>query len=154
MRLNLSTDYAVRILILLASDEQQLFAVSDVATAYDIPRSTVMKLVSELVRMGYVDSVRGRSGGIRLARQAGLINLGEVIRRTEDNVFLAECVGCVIAPKCRLKGVFAEALQAFWDVLARYTLADLVENRDELRTLFRPFEGVQQGSCHQAVSVA
>lgn len=152
MRLNLSTDYAVRILILLASDEQQLFAVSDVATAYDIPRSTVMKLVSELVRMGYVDSVRGRSGGIRLARQAGLINLGEVIRRTEDNVFLAECTGCVIAPKCRLKGIFSEALSAFWDVLARYTLADLVENQDELRTLFHPFKGPEQILCNQSVS--
>ncbi len=139
MRLNLTTDYAVRVLILLANEEQRLISVSDVADAYGISRSTVMKLVSELVRLGYVESVRGRSGGIRLARSAALINLGEVIRRTEDNLSLVECADCVIDPKCRLKGIFSEALQAFWDVLARYTLADLVENRDELRGLFRPY---------------
>lgn len=147
MRLNLSTDYVLRILILLGSDQQRLFAVSDVAVAYDIPRSTVMKLVSELVQMGYVESVRGRSGGIRLARMTGDINLGEVVQRVENSVVLAECESCAIAPKCRLKGIFAEALQAFWDVLGRYTLADLIANKEELWLLFHPLEGAGQTAC-------
>jgi len=151
MRLNLSTDYAIRILILLGSDQRRLFAVSDIAIAYKIPRSTVMKLVSELVRMGYVESVRGRSGGIRLGRMAPEINLGEVVRRTEESVVLAECPSCVIAAKCRLKGIFAEALQAFWDVLTRYTLADLLENKDELRLLFHPLEGTGLAPCNRPV---
>jgi Rrf2 family nitric oxide-sensitive transcriptional repressor len=92
-----------------------------------------MKVVQTLAQQGFVDSQRGRGGGLRLARPAKQINLGAVVRSTEDSLALVECFdagtnGCVIAPACGLRGPLGEALAAFFAVLDRYSLADLIAN--------------------------
>ncbi|MDF3607059.1 Rrf2 family transcriptional regulator [Paracoccus sp. DMF-8] len=145
MRLNLTTDYAIRVLIYLATDETRLHAVGDVSRAYAMPHSTVMKVVSDLVRQGFVDSVRGRSGGIRFSRPAAEISLSEIIAAAEDSMVIADCGTCVLAPRCRLKSIFAEAVAAFIAVLRRYTLSDVTENPDELLALFHHAPQFQTG---------
>jgi len=94
------------------------------------------KVVHGLARAGYIASARGRGGGIRLARPAEQIVVGEVIRRTEDGFELFDCGACRVAPACGLTPVVNEALAAFLAVLDRYTLADLMTRKDALRALF------------------
>ena len=94
-----------------------------------------MKVVSDLVQAGYVESVRGRFGGVRLARVCSDINIGEMVRHTEDGFELVDCGPCVIAPACGLTGALAEALAAFMAVLDGYTLEDLLTKRQGLRDL-------------------
>lgn len=94
-----------------------------------------MKVVSDLVNAGYLESVRGRFGGVRLARPPAGINIGEVVRRTEDGFDLVDCGSCLIAPACGLTGALAEALGAFMAVLDSYTLEDLLAKRLGLRDL-------------------
>ncbi|OYY70596.1 MAG: hypothetical protein B7Y12_11340 [Rhizobiales bacterium 24-66-13] len=95
-----------------------------------------MKVVNDLSRAGYVESVRGRFGGIRLARPAESLNIGDVIRHTEEGFDLVDCSKCVIAPACGLTKVLCEAVAAFLQVLDRYTLADLIGRRAALAGIF------------------
>ncbi|MET4898320.1 Rrf2 family transcriptional regulator [Sphingomonadaceae bacterium jetA1] len=136
MKLTLFTDYAMRVLLHLAANPDRLCSIAEVARAYGISHNHLMKVVNDLARNGYIESVRGRFGGIRLGRAAGEINIGDVVRHTEDGFALVDCSNCVIAPACGLTGVLREALAAFLAVLDRYTLADLVTNRQDLRRLF------------------
>lgn len=133
MRLTLHTDYALRLLMLLAAEPDGLHRIADVARRYAISQNHLMKIVQTLAEAGFVHSVRGRSGGLRLGRPAARINLGAVVRATEDNFALVECFdgergGCVVSPACGLRGPLEEALRAFFAMLDRYTLADLIGN--------------------------
>jgi Rrf2 family nitric oxide-sensitive transcriptional repressor len=128
----------MRVLIYLAARPEELCVISDIARAYGISQNHLMKVVSDLANIGYVTSLRGRNGGIRLALPAKDINIGAVVRHTEDGFELVDCAGCVIAPACGLTGVFGEALTAFMTVLDGYTLADLVARRAKLRGLLTP----------------
>src|SRR3546814_8448930 len=96
-----------------------------------------MKVVNELARAGYVESVRGRSGGIRLGRSPEEINIGAVIRHTEDGFDLLDCDNCIVAPACGLTGILRQALGAFLCVLDAYTLARSEEHTSELQSLMR-----------------
>jgi Rrf2 family nitric oxide-sensitive transcriptional repressor len=133
MRLTLHTDFALRLLMLLALEPDKLHTIEEVARRYRISRNHLMKVVQTLGQQGFVDSQRGRGGGLRLARPAKQINLGAVVRSTEDSLSLVECFdagqnNCVIAAACGLRGPLGEALAAFFAVLDRYSLADLVAN--------------------------
>ncbi|MNR17055.1 HTH-type transcriptional repressor NsrR [compost metagenome] len=102
-----------------------------------------MKVSHELGKAGYIETVRGRRGGIRLALEPGDINVGEVVRRMEDDFYLVECFNpaggsCPISPVCGLKGVLGRALQAYLQVLDEYTLQDLLVNKDDLRAVLQP----------------
>lgn len=94
-----------------------------------------MKLVNDLVNAGYLEGMRGRFGGVRLARSAAGINIGEMIRHTEGGFDQADCGHCLIAPACGLTGALNKALAAFMAVLDTYTLADLLDRRHGLRDL-------------------
>lgn len=179
MRLTNYSDYALRSLIYLATKpEPTLLAnISDIANSYHISKSHLTKIIQQLGQLGYIDSVRGKNGGIRLAQAPKDINLGELIKKIEPDFALVECFstdsldssiadinsavindeknasandmslklidetvshiasGCIISPVCQLKQVLAEALTAFIAVLERYTLADIIENKDELAAL-------------------
>lgn len=140
MRLNLQSDYALRLLMQLATNTNTLCTIADVAACYGISRTHLMKVANTLGREGFIDTVRGRSGGLRLGRKASSISIGEVVRKTEGDFALVECLqggknNCLLTPTCRLKGVLAEATQAFMGVLDNYTIADLVANNDALRDL-------------------
>jgi Rrf2 family nitric oxide-sensitive transcriptional repressor len=136
MKLTLFTDYSMRVLLYLGARPDRLCSIGEVSQAYRISQNHLMKVVNQLARNGYIESVRGRSGGIRLGRQPEEINIGALVRQTEEGFDLADCGSCIIAPACGLTGVLKEALGAFLQVLDRYTLADLLTHRMELALLF------------------
>ena len=135
MKLTLFTDYAMRVLLYLGARPDRLCSIAEVAQAYGISHNHLMKVVNQLAREGYVESVRGRSGGIRLGRAPEEINLGALIRATEDGFELVDCGSCVVAPACGITGVLGEALGAFLGVLDRYSLAEMLTPRLKLREL-------------------
>jgi Rrf2 family nitric oxide-sensitive transcriptional repressor len=135
MRLTLYTDYAMRVLLYLGARPDRLCSISEISGAYGISQNHLMKVVNDLVREGYVASVRGRFGGIRLGRPATEVNVGAVIRHTEDGFDLVDCGSCVIAPACGLTGALHEALAAFMAVLDGYTLDDLLAKRLDIGAL-------------------
>lgn len=135
MRLTRYTDLAMRVLLYLGREPDRLTSIAEIARGYAISQNHLMKVVSDLVGLGLVESVRGRSGGIRLGRPASEINLGSLVRRTENDFDLADCGSCVIAPACGLTGVLNEALGAFLSVLDRYSLADLLALRGDFSHL-------------------
>ena len=136
MKLTLFSDYALRVLLYLAARPDRLCSIGEIARAYGISQNHLMKVANELARSGYVNSLRGRSGGLRLARPPEEINVGSVIRQTEDGFDLVDCASCVIAPACGMTGVLKEAISAFLSVLDRYALADLMTQGEDLRRLF------------------
>ncbi len=130
MRLTRYTDYSLRVLIYLGLQQDRLSSIREIADAYGISESHLMKVVHALGQSGYVATLRGRGGGLRLAKPPSEINLGDVVRNTEDDVALVECFSkdseCRIAGPCRLEHVLRRALEAFFEVLDDYTLADLL----------------------------
>lgn len=136
MKLTLFTDYSMRVLLYLGTHPDRLCSIAEVARSYGISQNHLMKVVNQLVRAGYIESVRGRFGGIRLGRPPGEINVGALVRHTEEGFDLVDCGHCVIAPACGLNSVLGEALGAFLAVLDRYTLEDLLTRRRELGALF------------------
>ena len=136
MRLTRYTDYALRVLIYLGARPDALCSIAEISRAYDISQNHLMKVVNDLVNAGYLASARGRFGGIKLARSAVEINVGAVIRHTEDGFDLVDCGECIIAPACGLTGALRQALAAFLNVLDGYTLADLITKPAELGMLF------------------
>ena len=100
-----------------------------------------MKVIYRLGQLGYVETIRGRGGGIRLGMTPEDINIGEVVRNTEDDFNIVECFDsknlCIISPACNLKNLLNEALQAYLAVLDKYTLRDLVKNKEEIMRLLR-----------------
>lgn len=135
MRLTRYTDYAMRVLIYLAVRPGQLSSIREITRAYGVSQSHLMKVVNDLVNAGYLTSVRGRFGGIRLARDPREINVGAVVRHTEDGFELVDCADCVIAPACGLTGALDEALAAFLAVLDGYSLHDLMAQRRSVAAL-------------------
>lgn len=136
MRLTRYTDYAIRVLLYLGARPDQLCSISEISGAYRISQNHLMKVVNDLVREGYVASVRGRFGGIRLGRPASEINIGDVIRHTEDGFDLVDCASCVIAPACGMTSVLNQAMAAFIAVLDSYSLEDLLVKRLDISALF------------------
>ena len=135
MKLTLFTDYSIRVLLYLGAEPDRLCSIGEIAQAYDVSQNHLMKVVNKLANEGYVESVRGRFGGIRLGKAPEAINLGAVVRQTEDGFNLVDCSDCVVAPACGVTGVLGEALGAFLAVLDRYTLADMLTPRLRLREL-------------------
>ena len=139
MHLTRYTDYALRILIYLAAKPEG-DTVSRIAESYGISRNHLVKVAHHLGRLGYIETTRGKSGGLSLVRPPSDINIGSVVRDMEPNFHLVECFNpagnaCPIAPVCKLKGVMAEAERAFMAALSAYTLADIVVNRTALLRL-------------------
>lgn len=135
MRLTRYTDYGLRVLIHLTTHPGRLCSIRQISTAYGVSQSHVMKVVNDLVNAGYLVSVRGRSGGIRLARAPEEINVGEVVRHTEGGFDLVDCGDCVIAPACGLTGALRRAEAAFIATLEGYSLADLTRRPADIAKL-------------------
>jgi Rrf2 family nitric oxide-sensitive transcriptional repressor len=137
MRLSSFSDYSLRVLIYLGAHPGRLVTIAEIAGAYDISGNHLMKVVHQLGRLGYLQTVRGKGGGMRLGRLPEEIHLGEVIRQTEVDWALVECFssgsGCQIHAACRLPPILDEALAAMFGVLDKYTLSDLLHKPTELR---------------------
>lgn len=140
MKLTTFSDYSLRVLLYLAAQPGRRATIAEIADAFGISESHLNKVVHHLGQNGWLANVRGRGGGLELARAPGRIRIGAVVRQTERADVPAECFDresdrCVITDACRLRGVLAEAVAAFYGVLDRYTLADLVRNRATLSRL-------------------
>lgn len=142
MRLTVYTDYSLRVLMYLGvRGPDHLATIQEIADTYQISKNHLMKVAYDLGKHGYIETIRGRGGGIRLAMPAGEIIIGQVVRKTEEDFYLVECFNpennlCKISPECRLKNALYEALQAYLKVLDSYTLADVLVSKDILFQLF------------------
>ena len=134
MRLTKQTSYALRILLHCALDPDAQVKAADIAKAYNITEFNVLKIIPLLVHGGFVKTTRGRRGGLRLARPASEIRIGDVVRLTEETHIQADCFGqlhevCAILPAAPINRIFGTALDAFIEVLDRHTLQELVTAR-------------------------
>jgi Rrf2 family nitric oxide-sensitive transcriptional repressor len=132
MRLTTFSDYSLRVLMYLGTQEHRLATIDEIAGAHGISANHLMKVVHHLAQQRYIETVRGKNGGMRLARPPQSIRVGEVLRTTEEGFALVECFEDPVSHECRiertcvLKHALAKALQSFLDTLDRYTLADLI----------------------------
>lgn len=141
MRLTVHTDYAIRTLIYLAAQEDRLATISDISDRYQISKNHMMKVAQELVHHKFVESERGRNGGLRLSRPAREINLGDVISKMEGDFHLVSCMdvekdNCKITGVCGAQSIMYEALDAFLAVFAKYTLEDAVLDEERIKFMF------------------
>lgn len=138
MQLTLYTDYSLRVLLYVGLKGDETATISEIAEAYHVSRNHLVKVVHHLGKLGYLETTRGRTGGIVLALDPADINVGEVVEAVEPTMDLVECFDiatntCPIAPACRLKGVLIQANRAFLAVLKEYTLQDLLVSRGPMR---------------------
>ncbi len=137
MQLTLYTDYSLRVLIYLGIHPGHRATITEIAQSYGISRNHLVKVVHNLAIVGYINTTRGRSGGLELALAPELINIGEVVRKTEPDFNLVECFNevansCPISPSCALIKALRQANKAFFEVLDQYTLAMVVANSSQL----------------------
>jgi Rrf2 family transcriptional regulator, nitric oxide-sensitive transcriptional repressor len=137
MRLTSYTDYALRTLMYLALNREQLVTIADIAQAHNIAKNHLTKVVHHLGTLGFIETVRGRSGGLRLAREPETFSVGDVVRQTETDFYMASCFdakapGCLYAAGCEMRGALAQATKAFLDVLDGVTLAQMVARDPQL----------------------
>jgi Rrf2 family nitric oxide-sensitive transcriptional repressor len=140
MRLTSFTDYSLRVLMYVAAQPDRHATIAEIAAAFVISESHLTKVVHHLGKKGVLTNARGRGGGVALASAPDRINLGAVVRAAEANGALVECFNtktnhCLITPVCGLRGVLEQALDAFYCVLDRYTLADITANRATLQAV-------------------
>ena len=142
MRLSLHADYALRTLMYLAVHDGHR-SIGEIAQAYGISKNHLMKVAQRLVAEGFIEAVRGRTGGLRLAQAADQVNVGRVVRTMEETGSFVECFDpstntCVITPACQLRHALAGALEAFFRHLDRYSLADIAKNPSAVRESLLP----------------
>ena len=130
MHITLHTDYALRVLIYLASNDERLPTIQEISERFDVSRSHLMKVVNQLIRNGFVEGIRGKGGGLRLARPPADIGVGDVVRKMETDLSLVECFSdtsrCLLTASCKLRGVLDNALEAFFASLDKVSLAQLL----------------------------
>ncbi len=141
MRLTRQTSYTVRILMYCAANSEEFSKVAAISSIYNIPEPYLFKILKPLVDAGYVETVRGRNGGIRLAKPKSEIILGDIIKLAEENFILAECfesgeTDCPLVSDCKLNRALNSALDAFFDVLNSYTIEDLASGNNNVKLLF------------------
>lgn len=139
MHLTTYSDYAMRVLMYLGLQQDKLVTIAQVAERYRISENHLTKVVHFLGQQGYIETVRGKGGGLRLKQAPAAINLGQVLRLTEGDEGLLPCVNdasdCCIVPACRLISILRESQAALYQVLGKYTLADLLHNNASLTKL-------------------
>ncbi len=150
MRVTRYTDYSLRVLMFLGMTDERRCTIREISDAFDISRNHLMKVVQQLVSEGYVDSVRGVGGGLRLAKSPDRVRIGQVVRAMEPDMGLVECMrpgnACVITEACRLRGMLTRARQQFLDSLDQHTLAELIEQpeRERLSLLLKLEETITE----------
>jgi Rrf2 family transcriptional regulator, nitric oxide-sensitive transcriptional repressor len=139
MRLTFSTDYALRLLMLVGLEPDRLVTIEEVADRFQISKNHLMKVAYLLGQAKYLETVRGRNGGLRLGKAPDQIVVGEIVRTMEPDFAVVECESptgyCRIAPCCTLRSAMREAVQAFLEKLDQYTLEDLLRPKSKLRRL-------------------
>jgi Rrf2 family nitric oxide-sensitive transcriptional repressor len=134
MQLTRFTDYSLRTLIYLGLNQDRLVTISEVSEAYKVSENHLMKIVHKLGQNGYIETLRGKGGGLRIARDLESISVGSVVRDTEETMDLAECFDteiqdCPMLPGCALRAALMAARENFLNTLDTYTIADLIANK-------------------------
>lgn len=142
MRLTNYTDYSLRVLIYLAAKEtDEKSTITEITNAYQISRNHLTKVIHQLGQIGVIKTIRGRGGGILLAKDPHEITVGAIVRETEEDFNMVECFqkgnNCVLTPVCSLRSILGEALTAYLDVLDKYTIADIVDDPAAYRLLLK-----------------
>lgn len=136
MRLTTFSDYSIRVIMYLGIQPGELVKISDIANAYNISENHLTKVVHQLAQKKYIETVRGKGGGLRLVRDPKTINIGALIRETEGDAGFLPCLNservCCIQSTCKLMGILSEAQVALYAVLDKYTLADLLTPQEPL----------------------
>lgn len=148
MRLTTFTDFGLRTLMYLTSiPTEQLSSVPEVAKVYNASQNHFVKVIGQLTKLGYVQSIRGKNGGIRLAKKAEDINIGQVIRELENHLDAVNCTkpACQLSNCCELKHALALAMEAFLATMDQYALSDLVHNKPQLIPLWQT-DGIEHVS--------
>lgn len=133
MHITRYTDFSLRVLIYLAvQEDDRLATIQEIADSYDISKNHLMKVVHQLNKKGYIETIRGKKGGMRLQMAPEDINIGILVRETEQDLSLVECFtskeACAITPVCGVRAMLGEALAAFLGTLEKYTLADVIQD--------------------------
>ncbi len=141
MQLTNFTDYSLRVLMYLGLHPERLVTITEIARAFDISQNHLMKVVNYLAVEGLIKSVRGKTGGIMLAKDPAAVRVGDVVRRTETHFNLVECFDasarhCCIVPVCALRDLLKQGLEQFFAVLDQRTLADLLQRRESYIAMF------------------
>jgi len=145
MQLTLYTDYSLRVLVYLMLMNEKPVTITEIAEYYNVSRNHLVKIVHNLGLLGYITTMRGKGGGMTLARPPESINIGEVVRKVEPNFNIVECFSddeskaCRIEPVCKLKRVLQTAAKAFLDELDNYTLKDVLQRKSTSNV---PFESI------------
>jgi Rrf2 family transcriptional regulator, nitric oxide-sensitive transcriptional repressor len=137
MQLTLFSDYSLRMLMYLGIRRDEIIPIVEIADAYQVSRHYMLKVMNELVQLGYIEAVRGRRGGVRLLRRPSDIRLGKLMRCTEPDAGVLDCLDnpeaeCPILRACKLRKILGQAQSEFYRVLDRYTLADLIDEPQRL----------------------
>jgi len=137
MQITRYTDISLRVLMYLASKPDDIFSISHLSSNYSASNNHMVKVVHNLVKLGYLESIRGRNGGVRLNRKPQDVTVSEVVRKTEnhDNVIDCAAANCPLHPRCSLTGVLHKANEAFYAELEGTTLADLISDNPGLKKL-------------------
>ncbi len=156
MRLTTYTDYALRTLMYLAAHRDRLVTIQDIATAHNIAKNHLTKVVHQLGQMGVVESLRGRNGGLRLGCEPAQINIGAVVRRTEPDFYMAECFDplknhCILSSECILKDTLYRATAAYLAVLDGATLENLMATSGTAATTEAAFKSIPIRSPRMAL---
>lgn len=144
MRLTTYTDFSLRVLMYLSLKHEsgELTTIDQIAESFDISRSHLTKVVHDLGAHGFIETIRGRTGGMRLAMAPELVTIGDVVRHTEPDFFIVQChqeetgKRCIIEPVCRLNGLLDRAAQAFLQELDQVNLKQAFTNSDKGREIF------------------
>ena len=156
MRLTTMTDYAMRLLMYVGQKPERLCTIAEVAGAYGISEAHLMKITHQLALNGWLETVRGRGGGMRLGAAPAEINLGAVVRSIEPDFYLVDCLtqeaDCSLTGRCKLTGIMSGALQSLMQYLDRYTLADLLPPSTQLEPTYTPRP--PSGGPHRQIPVA
>lgn len=134
MRLSEYTDYTLRVLMYCAAHRERLVTIAEVAEHHGLSKNHLMKVVNDLAHRGWIETTRGRGGGLRLLAEPETIRIGDVVRATETDFRLVECFdpgtnACTLSPSCRLKHLFGDALTAYFETLDAATLADMTRGQ-------------------------
>ena len=138
MQLTHHTDFSLRVLVFLAVQKQDaLVTISDIANDFNIAKNHLTKVVHKLSKHGYIVTVRGKNGGLCLAKAPAELNVGDIVKTMEANIEVVNCKNpvCPLSNACELKGILNEAQDAFFATLEKYTLADIVRQPDKIINL-------------------
>lgn len=151
MRLTAMTDYSMRLLMYLGNHPERLCTIAEVAKVHGISEPHLMKITHRLAQAGWIETIRGKHGGMRLAREPGEISLGAVVRDMENDLAIVACMGgqnpdCILVGQCGLTGIMQGALDKFLAHLDSFSVADILPAKSDQSRSQRTVTGCERST--------